>query len=201
MKKTQSKQVGLVLAGGASSRMGRPKPLLHLSDGTPLGRVQAELLRSAGCDPVNMVVGGAEEDVRRELGDTVSYVLNERWGRGRISSVQAGLRAAHPFVGCVLLPVDTAGVQADTIRWMLAAAVAGVLSVRPFYQGKRGLLCWISGVLYDPIMALDDASEKSARLDELLRPVEHRLDVEDAAVLNNINTPEAWAALCRGLEP
>lgn len=188
----------MVLAAGASSRMGRPKPLLQLPGGTPLGRAQVELLRSAGCRPVGLVTGAYGDEVRRELGEYALCVHNGRWRQGRVSSVQAGLRAMYPFAGCVLLPVDTAGVQESTVRRMLLAAEGeGVLSVRPFYRGRRGLLCWISAALFERIAALDDAAESRARLDDLLQPLETGLEVEDSAVLNNLNTPEAWEAWCR----
>lgn len=127
MNKSESRQAGLVLAAGASSRMGMPKPLLRLPDGKPLGLAQANLLQSAGCDPVKIVLGAREREVREALGDAETFVLNERWRQGRISSVQTGLRAVHPFSGCVLLPVDTAGVRADTICRVLDAS-AWVLS-------------------------------------------------------------------------
>lgn len=176
--------------------MGTPKPLLRLSDGVPLGAAQCALLRVAGCEPVKLVAGSCAEDVMQALAEG-DVILNERWRQGRISSVQAGLRAIHPFPGCVLLPVDTMGVRPDTIRLLLAAAEAGdARSIRPFYRGARGLLCWISGALVEPIMALDDAAEDRARLDELLVPLEQRLDVDDPAVLNNLNTPEEWSAWC-----
>ncbi|MDD2237059.1 MAG: nucleotidyltransferase family protein [Kiritimatiellae bacterium] len=202
MNKVGIKRVaGLIPAAGASSRMGLPKALLRQPHGAPLAGIQADTLRRAGCDPVKIILGANEREVRQALGDSEACVFNERWPQGRVSSIQAGLRAVYPFAGCVLLPVDTVGVQAATIRQMLEAVGLGVRSVRPYYRGERGLLCWISGELFDPIMALDDAAEEQARLDELLRPVECRLDVEDASVLNNINTPEAWAALCGGMEP
>ena len=191
---------GVVLAAGASSRMGTPKPLLRLPDGRWLGEAQVNLLREACCAPVKLVLGAEADAVGRAM-PAVETALNERWRHGRISSVQAGLRAVRPFAGCVLLPVDTAGVRADTIRRMLRAAEEpGVRSVRPYHQGTRGLLCWISGELCDSILALDDTAEEKARLDDLLRPIERRLDVDDPAVLNNLNTPDAWEAWSRSVE-
>lgn len=198
MNVQKAEQAGLVLAAGASSRMGFPKPLLRLPDGRLLGCAQAALLRRAGCDPVSMVLGAEEEKVRGALGDCAQFVRNERWRQGRVSSVQAGVRAVQSFAveGCVLLPVDTAGVQEGTVRRMLQAVEKGILSVRPFYRGRRGLLCWISAALFERIAALDDVAESRARLDDLLQPLETGLEVEDSAILNNFNTPEAWEAWC-----
>ena len=49
--------LGLVLAAGASSRMGRPKALLPTMDGRPLAVWQADRLRAAGCAEVLIVIG------------------------------------------------------------------------------------------------------------------------------------------------
>ena len=47
---------GLILAGGASTRMGRPKALLCIEGETFMARL-VRLLAAAGCDPIAVVVG------------------------------------------------------------------------------------------------------------------------------------------------
>lgn len=52
--------LGVVLAGGRSSRMGRTKALLEVG-GTPMARLVADALRHGGCDRVVLVGGRADE--------------------------------------------------------------------------------------------------------------------------------------------
>ena len=49
----------LILAAGASARMGRPKQLLDW-DGRALVRIAAEVALAAKLDPLLVVVGGAQ---------------------------------------------------------------------------------------------------------------------------------------------
>ena len=187
-------QAGVVLAAGASSRMGVPKALLDCS-GRPLAQLQLERLQAAGCDPVRLVLGSEADRIAQEV-HGFEVVVNAQWRNGRVGSVQTGLQSVHPFSGCVLLPVDCAGVQVATLQELIRLGqTRQLLSVRPWHDGQRGHCCWISGQLYAECMALDHAAEQRARLDGLLRPIETRVDVADAAVLNNANTPEAWRAV------
>jgi CTP:molybdopterin cytidylyltransferase MocA len=91
---------GLILAAGASTRMGRPKPLLVYQGETFLDR----LIRVFGtcCSPVVVVLGHGAETIRaglRRAAEAV-IVLNENWANGQLSSMQCGLRA---------VPADAAG--------------------------------------------------------------------------------------------
>lgn len=56
----------IVLAAGESTRMGRPKPLLRIGDGTYLETVVGTLSES-GAGPVLVVLGHEAETVRQEL--------------------------------------------------------------------------------------------------------------------------------------
>ena len=87
------KTAGIVLAAGASQRMGFPKALLRGADGVPLAARQARLLRAGGCEPVVVVVGAEAARVRAALPEDVTVVENARWAEGRATSLQAGLRA------------------------------------------------------------------------------------------------------------
>lgn len=183
---------GIVLAAGASSRMGRPKALLPMPDGRPLAAQQAALLRAAGCDPVVIVLGAEAARIRAELvGETI--VENPLWLSGRFSSIQAGIRACPDAEGFFLLPVDTVGVARATIEQVLQhAAVTGAVVVRPCFRGEPGRVLWISAAVAWPW-----AHEAPAdiRMDERIRGVETRIEIEDPALLRNVNTPDAWRAV------
>jgi len=181
------KHVGMVLAAGASSRMGRPKALLPAQSGLPMARAQADLLRAGGCGRVVVVLGADAERIRPSLAGC-DVVLNPDWEKGRFTSVQTGLRALGDFDGCVILPVDAVDLRAETVRAVLAHAEASSAeAVRPTYRGQDGKLLWIGRALTDELLHLLPGDR---RLNELVRVKAERLPVDDPALLCNINTPE-----------
>ena len=191
------KMAGIVLAAGASQRMGSPKALLRGPDGIPLAARQAEVLRKGGCDPVAVVAGAYVAEVRAGLSSGLAVVENPRWAQGRATSVQTGLRAFPDADGWLFLPVDAAGVKAETIREILAAAEKEPQAVlRPVHQGEKGNLLWV------PREAGLDLLQQpaSARVDEWARPRARILEVDDPAILRNLNVPEEWAAFVRSEE-
>ncbi len=183
------KHAGLVLAAGASTRMGRPKALLQTPGGIPLAQYQADLLRRAGCDEVLVVLGSDFETISKQI-PNCKTIRNADWEKGRFTSVQAGLRTLHAFDGCFILPVDTVGVSLKTLEATREfAGQKKPSAVRPTFKGQPGKIAWISKSLADEWIR---AKPTDTRLDEILKEKAVQLPVDDAAILNNINTPEEW---------
>lgn len=156
---------GLVLAAGASSRMGQPKALLKTTDNQSLGNIQCQQLKMAGCDPVFLVVGSDAALIQKALPEQ-TCVVNADWTNGRVSSVQAGLMAVESLDGCILLPVDTVGIKQETLCLLRdEAQYTTATSLRPFYRGQRGHVCWLSRAIFQDVMQLNTSSEAKARLD------------------------------------
>lgn len=89
----------MLLAAGASRRMGRPKALLPHPDGSgrSVVRALAETLGAAGLSPVFVVLGHARTEVAAELGEARARstpVPNPAWRSGMLSSLKAGACAA-----------------------------------------------------------------------------------------------------------
>lgn len=186
------KTAGIVLAAGASQRMGFPKALLRGADGVPLAARQARLLRAGGCEPVVVVVGSEAERVRAALPEDVAVVENPRWAEGRATSLQAGLRAVMGAGagGFLVLPVDAVGVRVETVRRVLAVAAGGGAEVwRPVCGGVKGNVLWVGAGVAGEVLGLG-AGE---RVDVWARGVERAVEVGDEGVLRNVNTPEEWA--------
>jgi CTP:molybdopterin cytidylyltransferase MocA len=183
------KHSGLVLAAGASTRMGQPKALLLTPAGVPLAQHQANLLRRAGCEEVLVVLGRDYEIITNRI-PSCKTICNPNWETGRFSSIQTGLRALQKFDGCFILPVDTVGVSLKTLEATRAfAEQKKPAAVRPIFDGADGKIAWISKQLADEIVHSETAD---TRLDLILQEKAVRLPVEDPAILNNVNTPEEW---------
>ena len=116
---------GLVLlAAGASTRMGRPKQLLPMYGGRPLLRQMAE---SALIEPVSHVVvvlGANAVEIAPSLdGLPVRLVVNAGWAEGMGSSLRCGmdaLLAAAPAVHSVIVAL---GDQPDILTGHVAKLI------------------------------------------------------------------------------
>lgn len=175
--------------------MGRAKALLSAPSGEPLALVQAEALLSAGLDDVIVVVGHGVDEIASRLDDSrIRIAYNPEWENGRIGSLQVGLKSAGSAFGVIVLPVDTVGVSSETFAAVLAHAdQTDALAVRPFHAGKPGRVLWIGHALFDAIEGIEASPD--FRLDEWIEKSVTRIDVDDPAVLNNINTIEQWKAI------
>jgi len=184
------KHGGVVTAAGASSRMGSPKALLAYPDGRRLAAFQAETFRQAGCDDVVIVLGKDAERIAAELSGCRT-VINLDWSKGRLTSICAGLRALPECDGYLIMPVDAVGVRVETCKQLLSHA-AGQLALRATYKGKPGHLLWISRRLVDQLLSAQ--LDPDTPLNTWLKPLEEPVEVDDAAIGRNINTPADWQA-------
>jgi molybdenum cofactor cytidylyltransferase len=115
----------VVLAAGASSRMGSPKQTLKFR-GESLLRRAALAAIGAGCFPVIVVTGAHSELSRRELdGLDVREVFNPHWETGMASSIRAGVEglisADLDATAAVFILCDQPHVTIDVISGLVAA--------------------------------------------------------------------------------
>lgn len=169
--------VAVVLAAGASRRMGRPKGLLEVA-GVPLLRAHVEALAGAGLE-VSVVLGAHADSYLPVLPAGVEVVVNELWSSTEMKhSVALGLRGK----GVVLLtPVDVPPARLETI----AALLQGTGDAVPTWNGVRG-----HPVRLDPPHA-------DVRLDQRLQSA-REVPVADPDCVVNLNTPEDWRAWTPG---
>jgi len=132
---------GIVLAAGASRRLGRPKQLLDW-EGEPLVRRVVRRVLGFGLAPVVVVLGHAADAVRAAVaGLPVSLVVNPAPDRGQATSVACGLAGLPADVGAALVFLaDQPTVPPSAVAAVLAAlteAEPGTVAVAPFYRGVR----------------------------------------------------------------
>lgn len=98
---TDNQIAGIILAAGASSRMGQPKVLLEWQGETLIHRVARTAL-SARLEPVIVVAGALSPQIEQALPHLdIKLVANPNWSAGQSTSVRAGIQA---------LPQDTQAV-------------------------------------------------------------------------------------------
>ncbi len=180
---------GLVLAGGASSRMGEDKALLRHGEHSLL-ELAVRRLTAAGANPV-LVSGDRPEydcipDRQPGLGPLggLASVINERPGLGnRLLLVTA---------------VDTPGLSADNLLALLRSMQAGDSGIH-FDDHPLPLVLRVSDALHH---ALDEllADGQGASVRALAERLECRTLSPAESDLRNINTPADWTAFNRAGE-
>ncbi len=82
----------ILLAAGASTRMGTVKQLLPWKNSMLLEHAIAQLQQSK-IDSLVVVLGANEKLIREKIGfDDVDLVVNSNWEKGMATSIEAGLR-------------------------------------------------------------------------------------------------------------
>jgi molybdenum cofactor cytidylyltransferase len=192
---------GIILAAGASSRMGRDKALLPWRDGTFLSAAIRAL------QPVTelvIVVAGANAASLSPIADSQAafLVVNPNPQQGQFSSLQLGLQEVlnRGRDAAIITLVDRPPAEVETIEQPKAVFLASdeqVWAVVPEYGGKHG----------HPIVIGREMIEAFLRAPLLssARDVEHAnqahiryLPVDDPLVAANVDTPEDFEKLRAG---
>ena len=196
--KIRPQVAAIILAAGQSRRMGPVNKLLAEVDGRPMVAHAVAAAKASAIGPVVVVTGHEGDKVARAIGDQdVTVVANPRFAEGLSTSLAVGLSALPESVSAALVVLgDMPGITAGLINKLIAAydPTEGRAICVPTHRGKRG-----NPVLWDRRFFGDMASisgDVGARHligshGELVAEVE----MADAAVLMDIDTPEALARL------
>jgi CTP:molybdopterin cytidylyltransferase MocA len=132
-----SRTIGVLLAAGAGSRMGRPKALVSGADGVPWVEAATGVLGDGGCDPVVVVIGAEAERVRPLVASGARVVEAPDWSEGMGASLRAGLRAiAGDEADAALIHlVDLPDVGSEVVRRLLGYAAPDALARAEYGHG------------------------------------------------------------------
>lgn len=185
----------LILAAGASRRMGQPKQLLDWG-GRSLVRVVAEHALAA-LEHVLVVTGGAEEQVRAALaGLPVLIVTNPSFAEGQSSSLRGGVAALPEGAAAALVLLGDQPFVTPAIIGQIIAAWRGsdAAIVAPSYGGQRGHPVLFSRAVFPELLAT--SGDQGARAIVRSNPARVQLvPFDDERPLIDIDTPEDYARL------
>ncbi len=189
----------IILAAGASRRLGEDKALLEVA-GNPLVALVAQRLSAAGCTPIVIVTRAELAFACLGAAPECKVAINKSPQEGRTGSIQVGLLALGEDNGrlpkaVLIVPLDRPGWSMSTLEKVVNSEGC----VCPEKDGRGGHPLRISGTEVKAIMAAP--SDTSLR--QLTKP--QRILVEDEFLHLNIDTPEdmveleRWASQSDGL--
>jgi len=191
----------VILAAGASTRMGRPKALLPDPDGVPFVVRITRTLRAAGLDEVIVVAGEHEETMRvtlsSEFGEHgVRLVRNPDPSRGQLSSLHAGMAAVSADTSALMVTlVDIPLVSVETVVAVRAAWLAHRRAItRPVVGTQHGHPVIFDARLFEALRR----APLEAGAKHVVRAYSAEIEnvpVDDAGCLLDVDTPEDYQRL------
>jgi molybdenum cofactor cytidylyltransferase len=192
---------GVILAAGASSRMGREKALLPWRDGTFLS---AAIRALQPATELVIVVAGANAANLEPIVDANAAFLavNPDPQQGQFSSLQTGLRDVlnRGRDAAILTLVDRPPAEVETIQQLKAAFLSAddqIWAIVPEYGGKHGHPIVIGREMIEIFLR--------APVHSSAREIEHAnqshiryVAVGDPLVTANVDTPEDFERLRSG---
>ncbi|NIM51869.1 MAG: NTP transferase domain-containing protein [Gemmatimonadales bacterium] len=189
----------IVPAGGASERMGVPKALLSYRGRTFL-RAILDACAALGVKERIVVLGYDADKILSEsdLND-VAVLRTPSPESGPIGSIRAGIEAVlnRPVEGVLVWHVDRPHVAMATVEALLDRFRRGKEPiVVPSHHGRRGHPVIFGRAVFEELLAVPD--DQGARA--VVRSDPSRVavvPVDDSAVTEDIDTPEAYKDLLR----
>lgn len=180
----------IVLAGGISTRMGVPKPLIPLA-GRPLLVHSLDAVRASSVREIVVVLGASSDRVRRGLPlDGTRVVVNADYASGMSSSIRAGVRALGSDSDSFLVVLgDQPLVRPATLETLITVRRStGARILVPVFDGVRGNPVLLDRSLSGEIEGLrGDVGCRSivaGHADEVLE-----VPVDDPGILVDVDTP------------
>lgn len=192
----------IILAAGASTRMGQPKQLLEFRGETLIRRVVKTALATE-CRPIVVVLGAFANEIQLEikkLGNVeIVVVENKDWQQGMSTSVKMGLEtllAANPTLEAALfLLTDQPLLTTEYLLQLLPTVNCQLPTiVASFYNNRLGVPALFPKKYFNELLQLT-GDQGARKLLELYKEEVHALSFPEGAF--DVDTPEDYQNLLK----
>jgi len=184
----------LILAAGASKRMGQPKMLLPWGSLTVIEQVVSTFLR-AEIEDILVVTGGAHEQVEQAIERfPVRRLYNRDYEAGEmLSSLQLGLSHMTQQTQAVLVGLgDQPQLQEGSVRLVYSAyQESRSRLVVPSFQKRRGHPWLVARSLWNELLALSAPASPRDFLNNHADEI-HYVNMDTQTILADLDTPEDY---------
>ena len=191
-----SRIAAVVLAAGASTRMGTAKQLLQI-DGRPLVQHVLDNVQRSGVGEIILVLGHSAAAIQRELKlEGAKVVLNENFLQGMGTSLKSGLARVDSQVHAALIILaDQPFVRPETLDQLIAAHErTRAQIVIPTYRGFRGNPVLLDRSVFPEVMGLSGDIGCRAIFGEHQDGIV-KLEVGDVGILLDIDQKKDYESL------
>lgn len=178
----------VVLAAGFSRRFGSPKLLAPLPDGRPLFAQTLNRLDGAVTDRIVVTRPGIAEQLSRHCEDLHVFPGSDR---GMGATLAHGISLIRDWDACLVCLADMPFIETATYAALAARATPDQIA-QPVYQGRPGHPVVFGSAFFAELRQLD-GDDGGRPVLQRHRDSLQRLKVDDAAVLQDIDTPEDLA--------
>ncbi|MDC3087248.1 NTP transferase domain-containing protein [Paracoccaceae bacterium] len=193
--KREKKIMGVILAAGNSTRMGKDNKLLKNIDGTPLIRNIVLEITKSDLDSCSIVLGYQSDKVADVIKDlNINLILNPLWKEGQASSLRAALNSLTSSYSDVLIMLgDLPGIKSSHINRIIEEHLSSEnrrskITI-PSFKGEKGNpVIWGRSFFHDLSNLEGDAG---GRVLFSQHPAAINLiEMNDPSVVTDTDTPE-----------
>ena len=184
----------IILAAGASRRMGQPKQLLPYQGKPLIEQVTAVAIHSA-CEPIVVVLGAYASIIEPKLSHlNIRIACNEKWSTGMASSLQCGLSQIQAITSqldaVIVMLGDQPFVSTSLIQQLVSSYRSNnFLIVASQYNNIVGVPALFDRALFPELGKIEgDVGAKSI----IRRYHSQVLSIPFAEAAIDIDTPENW---------